>query len=193
MRREGASAVQTAHRRRHTVLGHSRRSRGAGSSGASLAKYPWALLGCRAYPLVLSTDGFLNTLVPQSLYSRTLKASQNESSLEASIREISPRSGKIDDALTWMSHVIAIVAPISASYSFASRRGYRRRVRNFFGGSRVTIVLPMCLLEGRRVVAEPDFAAASLLESFLRDTHSEVSFDYVIRTALWTCTRKAVL
>lgn len=87
--------------------------------------------------------------------------------------------GALNDSLNWLSHAIAITSIVGGAWSWLRRRGFRRRVQKFFGGSHVTIALPMRELENRRVVAEPDLIATSLLSEFLRKAGIHVELDYV--------------
>lgn len=82
-------------------------------------------------------------------------------------------------ALTWLSHFIALSSIATAGYQWLTRFSSRKRVQKFFGASNITIVIPMRLLEKRRVIAEPDFVAASLLAEFLKAAKMDVTFDYV--------------
>lgn len=71
------------------------------------------------------------------------------------------------DSLDWLARFLALSTLATGLWTFAVRRLRRRTVTEFFGGSTVTAYFPLRELGGRRVIAEPDFEAATQLSAFL--------------------------
>lgn len=81
--------------------------------------------------------------------------------------------------LIWLSYLINIAVVGSWLYSQWARYLKRRTVRRFFGGDRLTVYLPIRDLDGRRAIAEPDFAAAVELAEFVGIAGVQSEFRFV--------------
>lgn len=85
----------------------------------------------------------------------------------------------VADSVDWLDRGILILGIASWLIAAAVTQIHRRRVREFFGGKFIRIVLPLRLLGGRRVVSEPDFLAASTLRLFLEKSKIDVEYSFV--------------
>ncbi|MEB4613062.1 hypothetical protein [Leucobacter sp. M11] len=69
--------------------------------------------------------------------------------------------------LDWFARIGTLIALGSWLTHVTRTRLRNRAVRRFFGGTEISLVLPLRTLQGRTAVAEPDYLAARTLETFL--------------------------